>query len=89
MAATAAAAAAPTHVSQTPAVAKAVAAVAPREGRSPPPPGGRGVQIPAAAVEVFNIAAGDSDPDPPQEGGPGVVGPPGAGGDRVLRCLKG
>ena len=86
-----AAAAAPTPVSQTPAVAKAAAAVAPREGRSPPPPGGRGVQIPAAAVEVFNIAAGDSDPDPPRREAqaPGVVGPPGAGGDRVLRCLKG
>ena len=42
----------------------------PRIGRSPPPPGGRGVRIPDAAVEVFNMAADDSDHAAPPAGGP-------------------
>ena len=55
-AAAAAAAAAATAAPQV-----AAARQAPRAGRSPPPPGGRGVRIPEAAVEVFNMAADDSD----------------------------
>ena len=43
---------------------------APRAGRSPPPPGGRGVRIPEAAVEVFNMAADDSDQGVPAAEGP-------------------
>ena len=49
--------------SRPPFQAAATAAVQTAAARdsSPPPPGGRGVRIPAAAVEVFNIAAADSD----------------------------
>ena len=45
---------------------------APRAGQSPPPPGGRGVRIPAAAVEVFDLAADDSDQAAPAAEGPGA-----------------
>ena len=45
---------------------------APRAGRSPPPPGGRGVHIPAAAVEVFDLAADDSDQAAQAAEGPGA-----------------
>ena len=55
--------------SQT-AAAAAAEPVAPR--RSSPAPGDRGVRIPAAAVEVFNIAAGDSDQDGPAADDPGA-----------------
>ena len=54
--------------SQT-AAAAAAEPVAPR--RSSPAPGDRGVRIPAAAVEVFNIAAGDSEQDGPAADDPG------------------
>ena len=67
----ASAAAAAAAVETQPAAAANVRGQDARAGRSPPPPGGRGVRIPQAAVEVFNIAAG-SDQEPQGADGPGA-----------------